>query len=508
MMGVLKKQRRLLALWFQRLPTDRLKRHKPQISGSLPLVVAEKVQNALRLSAIDRAAMQLGLYVGQPLANVRAMVPELEVVTADPLADARLLEQLADWCDRFTPVVALDPPDGLFLDITGAAHLFGGENKLLSRICGILRAGNFAVQAAIAGTAQAARALARHRDGCIVEEGEEAQAVSPLPIEALQLDPVITHAFRRAGLKTIGQAAGRKRSEIVSRFGTTTLAVMDEALGQSERPISPRRLPPDYWQAESFAEPVLTLDVIQPTLQALAAGLCTAMEQNGVGARCLEASFFRSDGVIRHIAVETGGPVRAVPVIGRLFQERLASLADPLDPGFGFDFIRLAALRVEGMETRASSFDAAGQAQQEINFLVDRLTVRFGRGRVMRFYPQDSHVPENAWLAAPAQNAHETAVTWQSVRAHGEAPRRPLRLFTPPESIEIRHMPLRLQWRKASHTITQWEGPERIAMEWWRQDTNQVARDYYRAEDEMGRRYWIYRELSALPKWFLHGVFA
>lgn len=495
-------------MWFQRLPTDRLKRHRPQTSGSLPLVVAEKVQNAFRLSAVDQAATQLGLYIGQPLANARAMVPELEVAMADPLADASLLEQLADWCDRFTPVVALDPPDGLFLDITGAAHLFGGEKKLLGRICGSLRAGNFAMQAAMAGTAQAAHALARHRDGRIVEEGEEAQAVSPLPIEALQLDPVITHAFRRAGLKTIGQAAGRKRSEIVSRFGAATLAVMDEALGQGGRPISPRRPPPDYWQAKSFAEPVLTLDVIQSTLQALAAGLCIIMEQNGVGARRLEASFFRSDGAIRRIAVETGGPVRTVVVIGRLFQERFASLADPLDPGFGFDLIRLAAPRVERMEALASSLDATAQTQGEINFLIDRLAVRFGRRRVMRFYPQDSHVPENAWLATPVQDAHETAVSWQAIRARGEAPRRPLRLFMPPEAIEIRHMPLRLQWRKAWHAIMQWEGPERIAMEWWRQETGQVARDYYRAEDETGRRYWIYCELSAPPKWFLHGLFA
>jgi protein ImuB len=508
-MGVLKKQRRLLALWFQRLPTDRLKRHKPQTSGPLPLVVAEKVQNALRLSAVDQAATQLGLYIGQPLANARAMVPELEVVAADRLADAHLLEQLADWCDRFTPAVALDPPDGLFLDITGAAHLFGGEKKLLGRICSILRARSFTVQAAIAGTAKAAHALARHRDGCIVEKGAEAQAVSPLPIEALQLGPVITHAFRRAGLKTIGQAAGRKRSEIVSRFGAATLTVMDEALGQGERPISPRRLLPDFWQTENFAEPVLTLDVILIALQSLATKLSAVMEREGVGARRLEASFFRSDGAIRRIAVEAGGPVRAVPVIGRLFQERLASLADPLDPGFGFDLIRLAALRVERMETRASSFDAAAQVQDEINFLIDRLEVRFGRGRVVRFYPQDSHVPENAWLAAPAQNRRETAVSWQAVRSHGEAPRRPLRLFTPPESIEVRDMPLRLQWRKAWHAITQWEGPERIAMEWWRHEKLQAARDYYRAEDETGRHYWVYRDLSTVPpKWFLHGVFA
>lgn len=501
-----------MALWFPRLPTDRLQRRERTQKASAPeappLVLVVKTDNALRLSAVDRKATLLGLTIGQPLANARAMLPVLKVAAANDPADLKLLTQIADWCDRFTPMVALDSPGGLFLDITGVAHLFGGEKKLLGRICRILRTWNFAVQAAIAGTAQAAHALAHHRDGHIVEEGEEAQAVSPLPVEALRLDPVITHAFRKAGLKTIGQVAGRKRSEIVSRFGAETLAVMGEVLGQDSRPISPRRLPPDYWQAKNFAEPVLTLDVIQSTLQALAASLCTVMEHNGVGACHLEASLFRSDGAIRRIAVETGGPVCAVPVIGRLFQERLASLADPLDTGFGFDLIRLAALRVERMEALASSFDAVAQTRDAINFLIDRLAVRFGRRRVLRLYPQDSHVPENAWLVIPAQDAKETAASWQVVRAHGEAPRRPLRLFTPPESIEIKHMPLRLQWRKAWHSITQWEGPERIAMEWWRQETSQVTRDYYRAEDETGRRYWLCCELSIPPKWFLQGVFA
>jgi len=470
-------------------------------------VVAEKVQNALRLSAVDEVASRLRLHVGQPLANARAMVPELDVVPSSPHADAALLTQLAEWCDRFTPVVALDAPDGLILDIAGSAHLFGDEEALLARISDTLKASGLGVQAAIAGTALAARALARHRDGMIVCEGEERAAVSPLPVDALKLDPVTTHAFRRAGLKTIGQVASRKRSEIVSRFGAATHARIDEALGERETPISPRAPEPDYWKAKSFAEPVATQDVIQAALREIGAELCDLMVQEGAGARRLEATFFRADGALRRIAVEAGAPVRDAAMIERLFRERLASLADPLDPGFGFDLIRLAASRVERMEVQATSLDAKAREEAEINFLTDRLAARFGRDNVLKIYPQDTHVPERAFLLLPSQQAHHTKAQWRAIRVTREAPRRPLRLLARPEAIAVEE-PLRLQWRRAWRTLRHWEGPERIAMEWWRLDEVQTPRDYYRAEDDEGHRYWIYHELAQPPQWFMQGVFA
>jgi protein ImuB len=474
-------------------------------------VIAEKAQNALRLSAVDKFARSLGLYVGQPLANARAMVPELEVVPANPKADAALLSQLADWCDRFTPVVALAAPDGLILDIAGAVHFFGDEADLLAHICDELLQRKLSVQAAIAGTALAAHALARHRAGLIVPEGREAEAVSPLPIEALQLDAVTTHAFRRAGLKTIGQAASRKRSEIVARFGASTLAVMDEALGLgSGRPINPRKPAPDYWETQGFAEPVVTETVIRAALQEIAQQLCAVMVQEGVGARRLEASFFRADGAIRSIAVESGAPVRHVGVIDRLFHERLAALADPLDPGFGFDLIRLAASRVEKMQAAVIALEEDAQAEAEIAFLVDRLAARFGREQVLRFQPQNTHEPERTWAATPAQEPAISTSTWQIIREDAEAPRRPLRLFTPPEPVTVEEAPPRLLWRKAARGLTRWEGPERLASPWWRlQGPEPNTRDYFRAEDDTGRRYWLFRDLSREPpQWFLHGMFA
>jgi protein ImuB len=250
--------RRIVALWFPHLPTDRLQRSKKTFStaaGSPPLVVAAKVDNAFRISAIDPKALSLGLVLGQALASARAMLPALDVAGADELADLQLLEHIANWCDRFTPLVALDPPHGILLDVTGAAHLFGGEQMLLNKIRESLRTQGFIVLGALAGTAMAARALARCRDGIVVPSGEESKAVAPLPIAALNLDPGVTHAFRRAGLKTVGQAASRKRSEIASRFGAATVFTLDEALGHAERPISPRLPRPDYWKEHILQSP-------------------------------------------------------------------------------------------------------------------------------------------------------------------------------------------------------------------------------------------------------------
>ncbi|MCC7479963.1 MAG: DNA polymerase Y family protein, partial [Hyphomicrobiales bacterium] len=302
-------RKRIVALWFPRLPTDRLQRRgKRQAVEAPPLVVVAKVDNALRLSAVDRKATFLGLAIGQPLANARAMLPALTVVAANEPDDLKLLTRIADWCDRFTPHVALDGPRGLLLNVTGAAHLFGGEQALLDRIRESLKAQGLAVRGAMAGTAVAARAFARYRDGAVIEPGEEAQMMAPLPVAALNLDHITTHAFRRAGLKTVGQVASRKRAEMTARFGTGMVAILDQALGKSTQPLSPRLPVPDYWKEQGFAEPIATEEVIRATLRSLATALADVLEKRGEGARRLEAVFFRADGALRRIAIDMGVP--------------------------------------------------------------------------------------------------------------------------------------------------------------------------------------------------------
>src|SRR5580698_4673072 len=285
----------------------------------LPVVVVAKQNNALQIYALDDAAARLGLAVGIPLANARAICPQLKVFDADPSADAKTLDDIADWCDRFTPLVALDPPHGLYLDITGCAHLFGGEATLLRTICAALTRQGFAVSAAIAATSVCARTVRSHAHGRIVRDGEEAHAVSPLPLFALGADDAIIRGLRRAGLKTIGDVALRERHEITARFGAGFTTLLQHALGQGDAPISPRKPLPDYIVEKRFAEPVATDQVIAATLSRLAQMLVMAMDRQGKGARRLEASFFRTDGAVRTIVVDAGLPVTKSAVIDRLF---------------------------------------------------------------------------------------------------------------------------------------------------------------------------------------------
>jgi protein ImuB len=486
--------------------------------SALPLVVVAKVDNALRLSAVDRKATSLGLAAGMPLANARAMLPDLEVVAADEPADRKLLERIADWCERFTPLVALDPPRALLLDITGVAHLFDGEAAVLDQVRSSLARQGFVVRGAIAGTTAAARGLARYKDGAIAPSGEECAFISPLPVEALNLDPVTTHALRRAGLKTIGQVAPRERAELTARFGASMVFTLDNALGRVEQPISPRIPPPDYSVEQHFAEPVVTQDAALAVLKALAPRLAVMLEEYGNGARRLEAGFFRVDGVLRRIAVETAKPTREPTVIERLFREKLDALVDPLDPGFGYDLIRLSASRVERADPETIGLGGNANAEREISCLIDRMAARFGSRRILSFQPNNTHIPEAAAAAAPAQYAKATKDKWETIRGRGEAPRRPLRLFAQPEPVDViaeipEGPPVRFRWRRALHTVAFAEGPERIAAEWWRHQEPQPTRDYFRVEDKEGRRFWLYRSgiygrETAAARWFMHGIFA
>ena len=492
-----------------------------------PSVVVAKQNNALQIHALDDAAVHCGLEIGLPLANARAICPELTVFDADVAADAKTLGDIADWCDRFTPLVALDPPYGLFLDITGCAHLFGGERALLQIVSGALTRQGFAVSAGIAGTSVCARTITRHVSGKIIADGAEADAVSPLPVSALGAEAAITSGLRRAGLKTIGDVASRARHEISARFGAGFTTLLEQALGQGDAPISPRKPLPDYIVEQRFPEPVATEGVISATLSRLAKMLVTAMDKQGKGARRLEASFFRTDGAVRTIMVDTGRPVTRPEVIDRLFRERLESLNDPLDPGFGFDLVRLSASRTEIVVQQQRDLDANIHDNDELADLIDRIAARIGGKRVVVHLPEDTHIPERAVLAVPAQ--HHLAAAAQAAwpeRTESEPPLRPLRLFERPEPIKVPFAtvpdgpPHHFTWRRVTHAVVRVEGPERIAMEWWKQDGKALTRDYFRIEDEAGLRFWIFRdglyesqaggtEEKPVPvNWFVHGLFA
>jgi len=508
-----------MSLWLPRLPTDRLRR-KTGIGAApdkTPVVLSLKDGGARIVYALDINAARAGLKAGMALASARAVVNAVHVVEADLPADRAMLEAIADWCDRYSPFVALDAPHGLLIDITGVDHLFGGEQAMLDTIRRTFRAQGFLCYGAIAGTEAAARALARFASGTIAAPGDDAATTAPLPTAALDLDEKAPHALVRAGLKTIGMVAERTRNELMARFGKEMVFKLERALGKREKPISPRRILPAYAAERRFAEPVVSEDFIAESILGLATSLTDVMEERGQGARLLEASFFRTDGAVRRIAVETARPLRDPAVIAKLFRTRLDALTDPLDPGFGFDLVRLAAVQAERLVPESVGLDAKPDEEKEIAYLIDRLAARFGSHRMLVFQPQDTHIPEAAGVAVPAQHADDTDLKWDA-RDAAEPPRRPIRMFTHPEPVEAIAQfpdgaPASFQWRGVRHRVTRSEGPERIAMEWWQTYDHKPTRDYFRVENEAGQRFWLYREglyvhETMQPHWFMHGLFA
>ncbi len=471
----------------------------------------------MRLAAADRRALALGLTPGLTLADARARVPELLAVEMDGEADVALLERLADISDRYTPLVGLDPPDGLILDITGCAHLFAGEEKLRDDLMQRCHRAGIEVQASIAGTPDAARALARFGGAAIVPPGQEGEAVRTLPSAALGLAPETVVALARAGLKTVGDLVARPRAPLAARFGAELTARLERTTGSQDIGITPRRPLPACVVERHSAEPIADMDTVLAILAGLASQAARMLEGRGEGGRAFEAAFLRTDGAVRRIAVTTGRPLRDPKALMRLLSERFDSLEEALDPGFGFDIIRLGVIASEALAPAQASLDGRLVEEDEVADLIDRLGARFGREAVRRLARVDTHIPERSARTLPASTAPTNGSGWGAPDP-GMPPARPLYLFGRPQPIETLAEvpdgpPLRFRWRRVLHEIARAEGPERIAPEWWREADDALTRDYYRVEDSTGRRFWVFREgqygeggLS--PRWFIHGTFA
>lgn len=471
----------------------------------------------------------MGLAPGMSVADARAMRPMLRLVEADPVADAALLAAIADWCRRFTPLAAIDAPDGIVMDVTGAAHLFGGETAMLREVERRLAAQGFAARAALASGPAMARALARfsqlrHVPAETSREGLERIAAA-LPIAALGLDAAANNALARAGLRNLGDLLSRPRAPFAARVGAEAMARLDAVACRTRDPISPRFEAPDYMAERRFPDGLTRSEDIERTLLALARDLCVLLERHGVGARKIEAVFYRVDGVVQHILAGTSRPLRDPELLTLLLRERLSALSaeQGLDTGYGFDVLRLGALEVEPCDAPQTDLgldpQARSSAAPDLADLVDRLGARLGLRRVLRLYPQATHIPEFAVAAISASSPpplREEAIVPPCRQLAGGAPTRPLRLFERPEPIDAVALtpdgpPLRFRWRRALHEVAAFEGPERIAPQWWSGPDDALTRDYFCAEDRDGRRFWLFREglfgrECVHPKWYVHGL--
>lgn len=494
---------------------------RPLLNG--PFATIEAVRGARLLASLCPLAQAAGLRVGQKLADARAICPALEVADADPAADRLALDELAQSAERYTPLAMADAPDGLWLDITGCAHLFGTETDMAGDVQRWLARDGIESRLAVAGTTGAAWALARSLVECSpasVPSRQEKQALAMLPVMCLRLEPRIVAGLRRLGLRTVGELAGVPRAELSARFGAMPSLRLDHAFGDAAEALAWPHLPAAWTERLAFAEPIATADDLGRALDLLAGRLCTRLAAERRGGQSFCATFYRVDGARPAIEVRTSQPVRDRAYLGKLLKAAL----DTVDPGFGVDAMVLDAGEVNAFDERQAGLSAVADDAEagRLAAVLDQLVNRLGADRVWRVTPFPSHVPERVTQRTCAVQAS----SWQRDLASV----RPVRLLRRPEAIEATapvpdDPPILFRWRGSLHRVRAAAGPERIAREWWLgeaggnrpslQDNKRIesdrVRDYYRVEDSGGARYWIFRVGllgdGQAARWFLHGLF-
>lgn len=521
--------RRMVAIWLPQMAMEHWQNTHPQGNTGEPFALASEGPNGIVVDAVNDMAHKAGAKPGQRLTDARAICPTLAIQFSDPAGDAQRLAQLGLWAQRWSPWTAMDGRDGLLLDSTGAAHLFGDEEAMLRDMHRAMAQQGFTSRIAIAPTIGASWALA-HFDASasrLIARQDLAQALAPLPVEALRIEGDTALLLRRLGLKTIGSLADIPTQALARRFRkyrrqiANPLKRLQQAYGQSEEVVEPLVPRPLYRAVKRVSEPVRYAAILQPILHDLATQLCHDLEasQRGLRRTCFQA--FRVDGHIARLEVETAAPARSVQHIVQLFAERV----EQLEAGFGFDAFALTALWHEPMQAIQKGLEEDEDQQgTPLPHLLDRLRVRLGSHNVGVLAAHPSHIPERAIIQdgnALKPNAlklgHER--TADPGAEHIAERARPLKLLEWPEVISVVYAtpdgpPRRFRWRQQLHDIVRHEGPERIAPEWWRERSDVRLRDYYRVEDETGRRFWIYRNgvvddgRGAPPRWFLHGLFA
>jgi protein ImuB len=512
--------RRILAIWCRTLAIDRWQRAEGESAAPFALI-AESAQ-APRITAINRAAAQAGVRPGMALADARALYPELAVAPADPAGDLACLERLALWSQRWGPWSALDPPDGLIVDVTGVAHLYGGEPALLADAATHLAARGFTARLALAPTAGAAWALAHYGverailHPVLRQAQDDRGPLDELPVAALRLDPATLLVLHRLGLKRIGDIAGVTREALARRFrnhkapAANPLVRLDQLLGKVPEPLLPVHRAEVPLVLRRLAEPIRHRALLDQVLGDLTADMVRLLEGLGKGARRLELALWKVDGEVLLRRLELAAASRDGAHMMRLFASKL----DDLDAGFGIELARLCAPWTEPLLLSQRDLDAAAEAHgTSLAACIDRLAVRLGAQAVRCPVARASHVPERAQRWVPPLTPEKDLQDTLALHA------RPLKLLDRAEPIAVLYaspdgLPRRFRWRGQVHEIARAEGPERIAPEWWRERSSTRLRDYYRIEDGEGRRYWIYRNGLAgdgrggAPEWFLQGLCA
>ena len=479
-------------------------------AGEDALITIHRVGARIEIAAVSPEAAALGLHSGMPLTQARAMIPGLDIRNAEHEADAAILQRLALFAARrWTPIAAVSAPDGLWLDLAGVAHLFGGERSMCARILRFCARSGFAARIAVADTAGAAHALARHSGGSITlcPSGGEAEAIAPLPLDSLRLEKDVVSAARRLGIDRIGDLIAMPRGPLARRFGQSLLTRLDQALGRVPEPLEPI-VPADPPSASlRFAEPIASAEAIDAALDRLMSGFVDILGEKGLAAKRTMLVCSRIDGEEQSIAIGNARASRDRDHLLRLFRMKI----ELIEPGFGIEAMHLVAGRCEPLGPQPIEAGLGGETPDpDLAVLIDRLAGRLGPRRLFRISAVESDVPERSLARVGPLSPAAGWPDWP----------RPIRFLSPPERIHRvmaelpDQAPLRFLWRGRMHRIARADGPERIYGEWWRKSGEADAvRDYFEVEDEDGARFWLYRRGDGIDartgdlSWWLQGMF-
>jgi protein ImuB len=497
--------RRVVSLFLPRWPADRWRRKNCALPPDRPLVMAARQGQQRILTSVDEAAAQAGLTPDMTVTHAQSLVAGVTVIDAAPEQDAKALTKLALWCTRYAPLVTPDPPDGVFFDIAGSAHLFGGEERLLSDLVARLNASGMSARAAVADTPGCAWAVARFTKERVVAHGRVEEAMAELPIASLRLSAETVDSLRDVGIVKVAELISKPRATIPLRFGPDVLLRLDQALGRADEPLK-SLLPPEMPRCElRFAEPIGDPEDLARVITRLVETLCRQLETKGAGARHLDLIFTRVDNVVQAVRIGLYRPNRDPAHLAKLLSERL----ELIDPSFGIEIAALSAPWIEKLSNHqiVGRHIEAGMGEDDLAPLLDMLGVQFGAKHVHRCAPVESDLPERAVKKIRAMD-EDQGTDWPK-----RLPRPP-RLLRSPEPVSViaelpDHPPRLFVWRKRQHRIKRADGPERIYGEWWRSETEtDLVRDYYRVETIDGARYWLFRDGPAGQggSWLLHGI--
>lgn len=497
---------RFVTIWFRSLKTDWFSIRQPSLLKTA-FVLCAPDHGRLLITAANEPARLQGVEIGMVVADARAIIPSLQVLDDEAGLQERLLHAIANWCIRYTDIVSVDLPDGIILNATGAAHLWGGEESYIRDINLRLHHRGYNVRATMADTIGASWAISHYgAESPIVKSGRQMETLLPLPPPALRIEKSSTERLHKLGLHQIRHFLHMPRSVLRRRFGKDLLLKLDQALGYEEEPIIPIQPPEPFRERLPCLEPIVTGKGIEIALQRLLEMICDRLQMEGMGIRKAVFTGFRVDGKIEKIEIGTHRGTNNVHHLYKLFENKISTI----EPDLGIELFMIEALKYEKISPHQEKIwdSTCGLEDPGFSELMDRLANRFGNEPIQRFLPAEHYLPEKSFKQSESLS-DKSSSPWMVERP------RPIQLLSRPQRIEVAapipdYPPMHFRYRGKLHKIIKADGPERIEQEWWIREG--PHRDYYAVEDDEGRRYWIFRSghynEEKSPNWFIHGFFS